>query len=99
MRKVIVFNLVTLDGCFTGEEGDISWHRVDEEYQELANEAANSGSTLLFGRVTYQLLMNPVALGRGRTMFEGIGRPLNFRLIRSRVFGNGNVLLCYEPDR
>ena len=185
MRKLIVFNLVSLDGCFTGEGGDISWHRVDAEFQELANEAANSGSTLLFGRVTYQLmagfwptpeavrtdpvvaegmntsekivfsrtldsalwhntrlvnddmigavrrlkqgsgknlavlgsgtivaqlaaaglideyriLINPVVLGRGRTMFEGIGRHLHLKLIRSRIFGNGNVLLCYAPDR
>ena len=32
-------------------------------------------------------------------MFEGIGKRLDQKLIRSRVFGNGNVLLCYEPAR
>jgi len=47
----------------------------------------------------YQLLFNPVALGKGRTMFEGIGKKLNFKLIRSRTFGNGNLLLWYEPER
>ena len=26
MRKLIVFNLVSLDGFFTGEGGDITWH-------------------------------------------------------------------------
>lgn len=184
MRKLQIFNLVTLDGYFAGEDGDISWHRVDAEFQELANAAANSGSTLLFGRITYelmasywqsqealrddpiiaagmnrseklvfsrtlakadwtntrlikgdlfeevkklkagtgpaltvlgsgsivaqlaaaglideyQLLLNPVALGKGRTMFEGIGRPLAFRLASTRTFGNGNLLLCYTPE-
>ena len=56
MRKLQVFNLVTLDGYFTGENGDISWHRVDDEFQELARAAAGSGSTLLFGRITYELM-------------------------------------------
>lgn len=31
MRKLTVFNLVTLDGYFAGPNGDISWHMVDEE--------------------------------------------------------------------
>jgi len=56
MRKLTVFNLMTLDGYIAGEGGDISWHTVDEEFQELANAASNSGSTLLFGRVTYELM-------------------------------------------
>jgi len=30
---------------------------VDEEFQELANAASNSGNTLLFGRVTYELMV------------------------------------------
>jgi len=37
MRKVTVFNLVTVDGYFSGKGGDISWHKVDEEFQELAH--------------------------------------------------------------
>jgi dihydrofolate reductase len=185
MRKLSVFNLVTLDGYFAGPNGDISWHMVDEEFQELANAASNSGNTLLFGRVTYQLmagfwptpeamntdpivaggmnraekvvfsrtlekadwnntrlvkddmvgeirrmkqqsgkdltilgsgsivaqlsphglideyqlLLNPVALGRGKTMFDSIRERLSFKLIRTRTFGNGNILLCYEPAK
>lgn len=185
MRKLQVFNLVTLDGYFTGENGDISWHRLDDEFQGLARAAAGSGSTLLFGRITYQLmasywptpaglqddpvvaagmnaseklvfsrtldrvdwhharlvkgelleevkklkagtgpaltllgsgsivaqlaaaelideyqlLLNPVALGEGRTLFEGIGKRLDFKLTGSCSFGNGNLLLCYEPVR
>jgi dihydrofolate reductase len=181
MRKLTVFNLVTLDGYFAGPGGDISWHTVDEEFQELAKAASNSGNTLLFGRVTYelmagfwptpeamktdpvvaagmnkaekvvfsrtlqkvdwnnarlvkddmlaevrnlklgsgkdltilgsgsivaqlaaeglideyQILVNPVVLGRGKTMFEGLKNKLLLQLIRTRTFGNGNVLLTY----
>jgi hypothetical protein len=31
MRKLVVFNQVTLDGCFAGEHGDISWAHRDIE--------------------------------------------------------------------
>lgn len=182
MQKLGVFNLTTLDGYIAGEGGDISWHNVDQEFQELANEASNSGSTLLFGRVTYQLmagywptpealrddpivakgmndspkivfsrtlkradwsntrlvkddmlgevrslkrqpgkgltvlgsgsvvsqlaqaglideyqiLLNPIALGKGKTMFEGLKDKLSLKLAKTRTFGNGNVLLVYE---
>ncbi len=185
MKKLTVFNLVTLDGYFAGQGGDISWHNVDDEFQELAKEASNSGNTLLFGRVTYelmagywptpeaikndpivargmnsaakivfsrtldrvdwnntrlvksdmlseirklkqepgkdltvlgsgsivsqlaqerlideyQILLNPVVIGKGKTMFEGVKAPFSLKLTRSRVFGNGNVLLNYSLVR
>jgi dihydrofolate reductase len=44
----------------------------------------------------YQVVVNPVVLGQGRTMFEGLEERLHLKLTRSRVFSNGNVLLCYE---
>jgi dihydrofolate reductase len=45
----------------------------------------------------YQLVVVPVALGAGRTMFDGIEKKLNLKLKSSRTFKNGNVLLCYIP--
>jgi dihydrofolate reductase len=45
----------------------------------------------------YQFAVNPVVLGKGRTLFEGLAAKLPLKLTKSRVFGNGNVLLCYEP--
>jgi dihydrofolate reductase len=47
----------------------------------------------------YQMVMIPVVLGKGRTMFDGVTDRLNMTLTQSRVFGNGNVYLCYEPKR
>jgi hypothetical protein len=41
--------------------------------------------------------VDPVALGTGRTMFDGIKEKLPLKLIKTRTFRNGNVLLCYEP--
>jgi dihydrofolate reductase len=47
----------------------------------------------------YQLVVIPVVLGKGRTMFEGISPRLTLKPTRTRTFDNGNVLLCYEPTR
>jgi dihydrofolate reductase len=56
MRKVILFNMVSLDGFFAGPNGEIDWHNVDEEFNEFAIEQTNSAGGLLFGRVTYELM-------------------------------------------
>jgi len=45
----------------------------------------------------YQMVVNPIVLGGGRTMFEGIDDTLRLKLTNTRTFGNGNVLLCYAP--
>lgn len=184
MRKLIVFNSVTLDGYFAGVNGDISWaHTQDAEFQKFVEANASGGGELLFGRITYDLMagywptplakqndpvvaegmnslpkvvfsrtmdeaswkntklvktdmpgtvrkmkkepgnplvilgsgsivaqlaqerlideyqfvMIPVALGKGRTMFDGMKEKLTLALKGSRTFKNGNVFLCYEP--
>ena len=45
----------------------------------------------------YQIVVNPIALGKGRTLFEGVKEKLGLKLTKTRAFGNGNVFLCYEP--
>ena len=44
----------------------------------------------------YQFIVNPIALGRGRTMFDG-APPLDLKLASSRTFKNGKVSLAYVP--
>jgi dihydrofolate reductase len=184
MRKLAVFNQVTLDGCIADENGDMSWARkYDAEWNEFVQGNASGGGELLFGRITYdlmvsywptplamknnpavaermnnlpkvvfsrtlekaswnntklvkgniaaevrnmkqapgpgmvilgsgsivaqlaperlideyQIVVNPVALGKGKGMFDGIKEKLTLKLTKTRVFTNGNVLLCYEP--
>jgi len=45
----------------------------------------------------YQFVMDPVVLGKGRTLFEGLNEKLTLKLKKSQTFANSNVLLCYEP--
>jgi len=184
MRKIIVFNQVTLDGYFADMNGDMSWaHKNDPEWNAFVADNARGDATLLFGRITYELMsgfwrtpqaiesmpavaegmnrmpkvvfsrtldhvswnntklvkgdmlaevrrmkeepgegivilgsgtivfqlareglideyevvVNPIVLGKGRTMFDGVKDKLNLKLTKVRAFGNGNVFLCYQP--
>lgn len=185
MRKLAVFNSVTLDGYFTGRNGDLTWAKTrdDAEWSSFVAENAKGGGTLVFGRVTYdmmksywptpaalqanpvvaekmneapkvvfsrtldkatwsntkllkgdppaemrrmkkepgddmvilgsgsivaqlardgvideyQIVVTPVVLGEGRSMFEGLEGRMTLKLTQSRTFGNGNVFLRYEP--
>jgi dihydrofolate reductase len=45
----------------------------------------------------YQIVVNPVVLGNGKTAFDGIKQNLTLKLTKTRTFGNGNVFLCYKP--
>ncbi len=184
MRRLTVFNQVSLDGYFTDARGDMSWaHKQDAEWNAFVAGNAQGDSQLLFGRTTYEMMaafwptplaneispivaermnslpkivcsrtlnqaswnntrllrgdaatlvralkredgpdvailgsgklvssltsaglidefhvvVNPIVLGSGRTMFEGMEKRLTLRRTNTRAFGNGNVLLCYEP--
>jgi dihydrofolate reductase len=186
VRRLIVFNSVSLDGYFTDRHGEMSWAHAsssDAEWNAFVSENASGGGVLVFGRITYemmasfwptpaaaqampavaermnalpkvvfsrtltraawantqlvtddvtaamrtmkalpgddmvilgsgrlvcslaeaglideyQLVMTPVVLGGGRTMFDGLGKKLALKRTKTRAFGNGNVLLCYEP--
>jgi len=182
MRKLSVFNNVSLDGYFCDQKGDMRWaHNEDAEWRAFTNENASGEGELLFGRVTYemmvafwptaqakqalpivaermnsarkvvfskhleratwqntrllkgelgsevrklkeesgpnmvmmgsgnvvsqlaaaglvdeyQIVIHPIVLGNGRTLFEGVGERLNFKLQKTRTFENGNVVLWY----
>lgn len=183
MRKLHVFNNVSLDGFFTDANSDMSWaHKHDEEWNAFASSNASGNGELLFGRVTYemmaafwptpqaaamlpkvaegmnamrknvfsrtldnvtwqntalrkgdlvaevtklksesgpdmvilgsgsivsqltqarlideyQLVVNPIVLGKGRTLFETVQDRVGVKITKSRSFQNGNVVLWYE---
>ena len=63
MRRIIVSNYLTIDGFFAGPNGEIDWFVWDEETAEYSKELLGSIDTILFGRVTYELMASywPVA--------------------------------------
>jgi len=59
MRKLRVFESISVDGYFTDANGDMSWAhagREDAEFAEWVSGNASSGGDLLFGRKTYQMM-------------------------------------------
>jgi len=64
MRRVIVSNLVSLDGYLAAPGGDLSWFAVGPEFLAYANGLMQQVSAILFGRVTYEMMRdywsNPV---------------------------------------
>lgn len=57
MRKLIMWNIITLDGYFEGNQNwDLSFHDAvwGQELEKLSIEQLNSADYLIFGRVTYE---------------------------------------------
>jgi dihydrofolate reductase len=81
----------------------VSW--VREQKQQPGKDMCILGSGSLIVQLAqaglideFQVSVNPVVLGGGRTVFEGLTHPVPLKLTRSRTFANGNVLLCYQPS-
>lgn len=57
MRRLTVFNSISLDGYFVDSNGDMSWaHQSDDEWVKFSADNASGGGELLFGRITYEMM-------------------------------------------
>lgn len=81
MRKLSVFNFVSMNGYFAGPGGDISWHKdrpVDQEQEQFGKEGVQSDSVLIFGRKTYDMMVSfwptPIAMQVNPVMAEGMNK-------------------------
>ena len=57
MRKLIMWNLITLDGYFEGDKNwDLPFHEVvwGEELEKMSLKQLKSADFLVFGRITYE---------------------------------------------
>jgi dihydrofolate reductase len=69
-RKVIVWNMVTLDGFFEGPKAwDIDWHEYvwGEELERFSLDQLREVGVLLFGRKTYEGMAGYWPTARGET--------------------------------
>ena len=79
MRKMIVFNNVTVDGYYSSLDGDMTWaHKFDPEWMEFTNDNAKGSATLGFGRTTYDMMAGywptPMAMKNMPTVAEAMNR-------------------------
>src|SRR6188474_1034004 len=84
--------------------GDIR-RRIEALKAQPGRELVVYGSPGLFDQLLkddlvdeYRILVYPVILGSGKRMFSDRIDTHHLRLARSRTFGSGVVLLCYEPE-
>jgi dihydrofolate reductase len=57
VRKMFSFMVVTVDGYYEGPNQEfIDWPTVDEEFDEFSVEQLDEVDTLVFGRVTYEMM-------------------------------------------
>lgn len=54
MRRLIVSNVMSLDGFFESLEKKLDWVVLDEDFFAYARDMLRSADTLLFGRATYE---------------------------------------------
>jgi dihydrofolate reductase len=91
MRKLIVFNIVSLDGFFVDGKGDMSWaHKNDAEWNTFVSGNASGSGLLVFGRITYQLMASywptPMALQNSPIVAKGMNEMP--KIVFSRTLDN-----------
>ncbi|MCC7196836.1 dihydrofolate reductase [Candidatus Peregrinibacteria bacterium] len=45
----------------------------------------------------YRIMVNPIILGKGKPLFEDMTHRMNLKLLKTRTFNSGVVMLVYEP--
>jgi dihydrofolate reductase len=97
MGKLIMWNLVTLDGFFEGpEKWSLDWHDIawGDELKNVSIDLLQSASMLLFGRVTYQGMANhwPNAKGEVANLMNSIPKVV-FSTTLDRADWNNTTLV------
>jgi dihydrofolate reductase len=92
MAKLIMWNLMTLDGLIEGENRDLSWH-LDvwgEELERLSIEQLKAAGGLMFGRVTYELMANywPNATGEVADLMNALPKYVFSRTLTKSNWNN-----------
>ena len=59
MRKLILWDMVTLNGLFEGPDQDIGWIRLRaRNWRSYISRRRSAADRLLFGRITYEMMAN-----------------------------------------
>jgi dihydrofolate reductase len=102
MAKLIMWNLMTLDGFVEGPGRDISWHFDvwGEELEKLSIEQLQSAGGLMFGRVTYELMAShwPTATGEVADFMNASPKYVFSRTLKRSGWNNTEVFSTDVPD-
>jgi dihydrofolate reductase len=100
MRKLIAWNMVTLDGMFEGPNSDIGWFVFNDELEKYILETQAEADTLLFGRVTYQLMAGywPTAEGTIAEFMNRVPKVVFSRTLFRADWANTTLISDNAPD-
>jgi dihydrofolate reductase len=101
MRRLIMWNMVTLDGFFEGTTSwDIGWHTWGEDLEQLSLEQLRSADMLLFGRATYQRMANfwPTATGEVAELMNDSPKVVFSRSLESADWRNTRLVKTAAED-
>jgi len=101
MGRLIMWNLVTLDGFFEGaEKWSLDWHDIawGDELKEFSVVQLRSADMLLFGRITYQGMAShwPTAKGKIAQLMNSIPKVV-FSQTLDRADWNNTRLVSGSP--
>jgi dihydrofolate reductase len=100
MRKLMMFNNVSLDGYFTDGNGDMSWahsQSEDGEWQKFSNDNAGGDSEFLFGRKTWQMMASFWPTPRALQTMPLVAKAMNER--RKTVFSHTLTDAAWQNSR
>lgn len=106
MRKISVFNSISIDGYFTDCNNDMSWAHAggdDPEFAAFTSGNASGEGALVFGRVTYEQMASfwpsPQAAQMMPEVAAGMNRMRKIVFSRSleRVEWNNTQLIKDDP--
>ena len=103
MRKLIMWNMVTLDGFFEGTQPwDIDFHSTGwgEELQRFSSEQMSAADLVLFGRLTYEGMAKywPGATGETADRMNGIQKVVFSRTLTSADWANSRLVSTDAAD-
>ena len=102
MRKLIMWNVITLDGYFEGNKNwDLAFHELvwGEELEKISIEQLKSADFLVFGRVTYEGMAEywTIAEGEVAELMNKIPKLVFSRTLES-VDWNNSTLVNGNPS-
>ena len=106
MRRLIVFNNISLDGYFVDATGSMSWaHNTtpDAEWNAFMVENSTSRAVLVFGRITYDLMASfwptPMAAQQMPAATEGMNssQKIVFSRTMDKASWNNTRLVKTDP--
>jgi dihydrofolate reductase len=101
MAKLVMWNLMTLDGFVEGPNRDISWHFDvwGDELERLSIDQMKAAGGLMFGRVTYDLMAShwPSATGEVADLMNALPKYVFSRTLTQSDWHNTKVFAADLP--